>query len=321
MLLKSLVHATSPAGPRGRLSVMIFHRVLDRPDPLFPDEADTARFAQILGWVQQWYRVLPLDEAVARLREGRLPARALAISFDDGYADNATNAAPILKRHGMTATFFVATSFLDGGRMWNDTIIESIRRAKGDHLDLQPLGLGLLPIRSLDERRAAVMAALRAIKYLPGATRLDAVQRLSALCRPGALPDDLMMRSEQVLGLLRDGMQVGAHTLTHPILSKTEDAEARREIRDSKQVLEGILGRPVTLFAYPNGKPHVDYEARHAAMVREAGFDAAFSTAAGSAGAGADLYQLPRFTPWDRQPARFGLRLLRNGVADGERCA
>ncbi len=321
MLLKTLVHATSPAGPRGRLSVMIFHRVLDRPDPLFPDEADTARFAQILGWVRQWYRVLPLDEAVDRLREGRLPARALAITFDDGYADNATNAAPLLQRHGMTATFFIATSFLDGGRMWNDTIIESIRRAEGDHLDLQPLGLGLLPIRSLDERRAAVIAALRGIKYLPGAARLDAVRRLSALCRPAALPDDLMMRSEQVRGLLREGMQIGAHTLTHPILSKAEDADARREIVQSKQSLEDLLGRPVTLFAYPNGKPQVDYLAKHAAMVREAGFTAAVSTAPGSADAGADLFQLPRFTPWDRQRLRFGLRLLRNGVAAGERCA
>lgn len=319
-MLRSLVRLTSPAGPRARLSVMIFHRVLDQPDPLFPDETDIARFDQILGWVKRWYQVLPLDEGVARLRRGTLPARAMAITFDDGYADNALNATPILKRHGMTATFFVATSFLDGGRMWNDTIIEAIRRFPGEVLDLQPLGLGSLPTRNMAERRAAVIAALRDIKHLPGAARTATVERLCEICRPGVLPDDLMMGTEQVRGLVHDGMQVGAHTLTHPILSQTDDADARREIHDSKRVLERILDRPVTLFAYPNGKPGPDYKVRHAAMVREAGFEAAFTTAAGAAGANADPYQLPRFTPWDRQPARFGLRLLRNSLIDGQRC-
>lgn len=321
MLLKSLVHAVSPAGARGRLTILIFHRVLERPDPLFP-EIDLARFNEILSWVARWFNVVPLDQGVADLFRGSLPARALSITFDDGYADNALNAVPLLNRHSMSATFFIATSFLNGGRMWNDTVIESIRCHAGDTLDLRPLDLGLdpLPTRTIEERRATVLTLLQAIKYLPEPERQDMVGRLRNICRAGALPDQLMMSTEQVRSLARKGMQVGAHTHSHPILGRTDDSIARREIHDSKSHLESILDAPVTLFAYPNGKPLVDYDARHVALVREAGFAAAFTTAAGSAGQRADRYQLPRFTPWDRRASLFGLRLARNGLADGQRC-
>ena len=132
VIFKSIASALSPGGPQARWSILIFHRVLSQPDPLFPGEQDARRFNETLSWVERWFRVLPLDEAVSGLRNGTLPARAAAITFDDGYADNATNALPILQRHKMAATFFIATSFMDGGRMWNDSIIEAVRgcRAK-----------------------------------------------------------------------------------------------------------------------------------------------------------------------------------------------
>ena len=121
-----------------------------------------------------------------------------------------------------------------------------------------------------------------------------------------------MMSSGQVRALRRAGMQIGAHTRTHPILARSEKHEAVAEIEGSKHDLEALLGEPVTLFAYPNGKPGADYSARHAEMVRRAGFVAALSTAAGAASAGSDRFQLPRFTPWDREPLRFGLRMIAN---------
>ncbi|HEY8876670.1 MAG TPA: polysaccharide deacetylase family protein, partial [Roseateles sp.] len=74
--MKSLLGLGSPGGARGRLSVLIFHRVLREPDPLFPDEVDAARFDEILGWLKSWFHVLPLDKAVRRLQAGDLPPRA-----------------------------------------------------------------------------------------------------------------------------------------------------------------------------------------------------------------------------------------------------
>src|SRR5215831_142994 len=105
----------SPSGPRGRLSILIFHRVLRQHDPLISDLPTAAQFETQMRWVREWCNVLPLGEAIDRLYAGTIPARALSITFDDGYADNEEVAAPILKRLDMTATFFVATGFLDGG--------------------------------------------------------------------------------------------------------------------------------------------------------------------------------------------------------------
>lgn len=311
MILKSIAGALSPSGQQARLSILIFHRVLSQVDPLFPGEQDARRFNEVLSWVGQWFQVMPLDEAVSRLGAGTLPARAAAITFDDGYADNATNALPVLQRHGMAATFFIATSFLDGGRMWNDSVIEAVRVFRGKELELSHAGLGSYCLESHEQRRVAIESLLGQIKYWPPYQRQEAVARIVDVAG-GRLPDNLMMRSEQVLALRNAGMQIGAHTCSHPILEKIPDDEALSEISNGKVVLESLLGEPVTLFAYPNGKPDVDYTAKHVAMVRQAGFVAAFSTAPGVAMQTGDIHQLPRFTPWDRTRSRFGMRLLAN---------
>ena len=107
-------------------------------------------------------------------------------------------------------------------------------------------------------------------------------------------------------------MEIGGHTANHPILASMENKVARAEIADGKEVLESIIHAPVRLFAYPNGKPGRDYLSEHVKMVRDLGFDAAVSTAHGAAKRGADLYQLPRFTPWDRGQIRFILRMAQN---------
>ena len=310
----------SPAGHRGRLTVLIFHRVRPEPDPLFPRELDAAAFRERLSWLRAWFNVLPLDDAVDGLARGSLPARAAAITFDDGYADNHDVALPILREMGVPATFFIATGFLDGGRMWNDTVIEAIRRTPRPTLDLSAMGAGVHVVGSTAERRAAVLAVIAALKHRAPAEREDAVARVAEAA--GAdLPVDLMMSSDKVRRLAAAGMGIGAHTITHPILASADDAMAAREIGGSREILEGLVRRPVRLFAYPNGKPTSDYRARHVAMVKEAGFAAAFSTASGAARTTDSRFELPRFTPWDASAGRWGARLARNVFAPIERAA
>ena len=321
-MMRPLFSLLSPGGPRGRLSVLIFHRVLRQPDPLFPDEMDVARFDALLGWVRAWFQVLPLDEAARRLADGTLPPRAAALSFDDGYADNHDEALPLLQRHGLPCSFFIATDFLDGGRMWNDTLIEAVRRSPLARLDLrglqghdgrQPRDLGLHELGDTEARRAALRALIPLCKYLPPAPRQALVDAIAARAE-AELPGDLMMSSAQVRGLHQAGMQIGGHTGSHPILASLSANEAADEIARGKARLEQIVGERVTLFAYPNGKPGGDYlPERDPALVRELGFEAAVSTAWGAARSGrSDVFQIPRFTPWDRTPTRFGARLLRN---------
>ncbi|HQU16087.1 MAG: polysaccharide deacetylase [Chromatiales bacterium 21-64-14] len=301
----------SPANKRARLSILIYHRVLSEPDPLVPGTIDARTFERQMAALARHFHVLPLSEAVRLHQQGCLPSRAAAITFDDGYEDNARIALPILKRNGVPACFFVATGFLDGGMMWNDVIIESLRVARGGRIDLNTLGIGCLSIDGLAERRAALRAIIDALKYRPAQERDAAVDLVRSACNV-QLSVKLMMSTQDVQRLHREGMEIGGHTITHPILAQVGDDEARREILGGKHRLEEILGTPVELFAYPNGKPGRDYTPAHVGMVRELGFKAALSTQWGAASAVSDCYQLPRFTPWDRSPDRFVLRLYQN---------
>jgi peptidoglycan/xylan/chitin deacetylase (PgdA/CDA1 family) len=291
------------------LSVLIFHRVLPQPDPIFPGEMDAQRFDTLMALLSRSFNVLTVGDAAAKLRAGGLPPRALAITFDDGYADNEAIALPILQRHGLKASFFVATGFLDGGRMWNDTVIEAVRAAKASTLDLSPLGMSPVNISSADQRRAAIELLLSKIKYLSLQDREDWLQRLQVIAGSPGLPNDLMMRSDQVQNLHRAGMEIGGHTVNHPILRVLPDSEARSEIQEGKQTLESLIGAPVDVFAYPNGKPDKDYDQRHRDMVRQLGFKCAVTTAPGVVTADSPNFELPRFTPWDRSPTRWLSRL------------
>jgi len=194
--------------------------------------------------------------------------------------------------------------------MWNDRVIEAVRRHPGPVLDVEPLGLRL-SLRSAEERRGAIDALLPRLKYEPAARR-EALARDLADAAGVAMPRDLMMTSAQVGALAAAGMDIGAHTHRHPILANLPLAEARQEILQSRERLEAITGRPVRTFAYPNGRPGPDYTPANVAQVRELVFAAACTTAHGAAGAGADVLQLPRFTPWARAPWKFGARLSRN---------
>lgn len=310
-LIRNMLSMLSPGGGQGRLSILIFHRVFAQRDALAPGEVTTAEFDAICAWLRRWCNVLPLHLAAAALRDGVLPSRAVAITFDDGYRDNHDQALPVLRRHGLHATFFVASGFLDGGRMWNDTVIEAVRRARVDTLDLAgtaAAALGSFKLTNDAERRRAVRALIDRVKYLQPPDRARCVAEVAERAQAD-LPDDLMMSSAQVRSLHGAGMCIGAHTLTHPILRGLPAAQVRAEIDDNRCALRQITGAHPTLFAYPNGRPGVDYDEATVNVVRGLEFDAAVSTAWRAARTGDDLLQLPRYTPWERTRWRFALRL------------
>jgi peptidoglycan/xylan/chitin deacetylase (PgdA/CDA1 family) len=313
MLGPALLSLASPGGAQGKLSTLIFHRVLDKPDELFPEEIDALQFNAVCSWLREWFTVLPLVNAVERLFRRELPPRSLAVTFDDGYADNESIAAPILARHGLTATFFVASDFLDGGCMWNDGVIHAVRRCGLGTLDVRGLveGVDRFDLHDAISRRVAVDVLIKHLKYLEPSARQAAVRALAERAQV-TLPTDLMMTSTQLRALRKRGFDIGAHTASHPILAKLTAAKAQWNIETGRDRLQTILGERVALFAYPNGKPNIDFTADSVRLVRDAGFDAAVSTAWGVSTSASDRFQLPRFTPWDRHKLRFGGRLAAN---------
>src|SRR5574340_89149 len=175
--------------------------------------------------------------------------------------------------------------------MWNDTVIDVIRKAEGPDLDLAQFKLGHYSVGTLEDRRRSLEQLLGKLKYLEPAKRENLANGLTAVT--GVQPPcDLMLTTGQVRALAEAGMTIGAHTVSHPILSRVAEHEAHAEMMESKTRLEAITGGKVTLFAYPNGKPGVDYTATHARLARETGFQAACSTGWGAATKGG-AFELP----------------------------
>lgn len=288
------------------LSILIYRRVLARPDPLFPEAIDARRFEQHLRLLRRWFHILPLTQAVRCLRERCLPSRAACITFENGYADSAEVALPILARHRACATFFVASGYLDGGCMWNDAVVEVVRTAPGERLNLTRSGFSTYDVACPQRRRAVIDTLTATLEVLPADERMARVRSMARRFTP------TMLSCDQLLALHRGGMEIGAQTVSHPILTSISNAAARAEIANGRARLEEIIQAPVSLFAYPNGKPGRDFETRHVDMLRAQGFEGAVTSACGAARSGTDPFLLPRFTPWDRGSSRFVLRMASN---------
>lgn len=308
-IIKPLCRLLSPAGPSAKLSIFIFHRVLPLADPLLPFEPSAKQFDWMVRFITRTFNVLPLSEAARRLQAGTLPPAAASITFDDGYTNNLLVAWPILKRYGVSATFFIATAFLEGGHMWNDDVITAFRLAQTDELDLDAFGLGRHPLNDVTARVRGYRAVLGKLKYFEHRQRSEIARQIAIRCAVPAA-SELMMTHQQLRQLASEGAEIGGHTQTHPILENLDDVTALAEIATGKRELEELLDEPVQVFAYPSGIPDRDYSARHSEMVRQAGFIAAVTTRQACATSASGMFQLPRFTPWDRTPLRFALRSL-----------
>jgi peptidoglycan/xylan/chitin deacetylase (PgdA/CDA1 family) len=294
----------------GHLPILMYHRVLQQFDAMQPDVMTAAQFDVQMQLLVSAFTVLPLHEAVPALHAGKLPARAVCITFDDGYLDNFDVALPILQRHGLSATFFVASGYLDGDCMFNDVVVEALRHAPAGAVDLSHLQLGTRHLNGVASRAQVAEEMVSVVKYM------DAQER-DAFC--SALPAslgikpvrNLMMHSEHVHGMVKAGMSVGGHSVTHPILTKITDAQAAQEISGNWAALKDITGVAPVAFAYPNGKPGTDFAPRHAQIVKQAGYRYAVSTAVGTAGLQDPLFSLPRFCLYGQSQLEMGLRLLR----------
>jgi len=295
---------------RPRHHTLIFHRVVRERDVMSPNEPTAAWFDRLIAMLAKTFETISLHEAVDRASAGKLSGRTVSVTFDDGYADNYTVALPILERHAVPATFFVASSFLDGGRMWNDSILETFRRLGDGKHDIDLPGVGRVELSDDASRRAAAIQTIAAWKHLPPDQRETNVDALSQQVE--ALPSDLMMTSDQLRALSASRYAtIGGHTRSHPILAAIPEAEALQEITGGKKDLESILQEEIKLFAYPNGRSGEDYRQEHERMVGDAGFDAAVATDWGTLDAATDLYAIPRFTPWNTKLSRFAIDLAR----------
>jgi peptidoglycan/xylan/chitin deacetylase (PgdA/CDA1 family) len=288
--------------------ILTYHRVNRENDPFFPSLAPEL-FERQMSFVARAYVVRPVEELVERVGDNTLPRNALAITFDDGYRDNLTHAAPILSRYGLTATIFLATGAIGTRQaLWFDQLALAFKVSKAT-VWVTPWG-GRYPLTSTAERLRALGHALERLKGMADEDRL----RSLASIREGLDASEaqylerLMLTWDDVHVLTGLGMRIGAHTVTHPILSRVGRAKARSEIEGSRDMIAAVCGRPPRAFAYPNGRRE-DYTESVAAMVRDAGYTCAVTTRFGVNSARTPFYELRRGGPWEPDLATFALKL------------
>jgi peptidoglycan/xylan/chitin deacetylase (PgdA/CDA1 family) len=305
--LTGLACRVAGRGPR-RVPLLTYHRVNDERDPYFPS-LPTAVFERQMAYVARAYRVLPLDELVDRLGRGDLPANALAITFDDGFRDNLTHAAPILARHRLPATVFLATGFIGTAAVpWFDRIAAAFKTTVAPSFTA-PWGAAV-PLGSVGERLAAVARSQAYLKTVPHPAFDEQVDRICAAVggHAGELAKNEMLGWDDVHALRGLGWAIGAHTVSHPILSRMGAEQAAREIGGSRQMIQASCGLGPRAFAYPNGQPE-DYTETTVRLVREAGFDCAVTTRFGMNGPATPSFELRRGGPSEHHLPTFALKL------------
>ena len=305
--------------PGGRAIVLLYHRVGEDLDSyglcVTPDH-----FEEHLQVIRRVARAARISEVADGVRSGRVPDRAVCVSFDDGYVDNLYAAAPILERYDVPATVFVTTG--RGGRdrefWWDELERAFLAPEHVPHtLELEIAGqrhvweLGPDAVRMphdvrwhepwhLDDetaptlRHAAFRDAHAVIKPLPEHERtrvLDALAAWSGVTSAHVRPSRRAMEPNEVVDLARGGLvEVGAHTVSHPQLSAHPAPVQREEIGRSKADLETWLGAPVSGLAYPYG----DYDDASITAARDGGFRYACSCIYRAARRGDNPYTLPR---------------------------
>ncbi len=299
--------------PGRNAQILIYHRVNDEGDPYFGG-ISPALFERQMAYVSSRFTVLPLEELVAALGARAVPPNAIAVTLDDGYRDNYLEAFPVFQRHSIPATIFLATSAVGSEQtLWHDDVFSAFRETKSPTLDaFGPRSIGG-SLASVGDRLHVMRQVLETVRAVPDDERAEAVVKLREALNvgPSRPVPGLMLTWDEAREMSRGGIRFGSHTVSHPILSRVDRDRARRELSDSKAVIEERLGLPVVGFAYPNGTP-ADFRSETKTLLDECGYRFAVTTTPGANDETTDRFELRRGTPWDDDLFAFGARLLYN---------
>ncbi len=296
---------------KDQFAVLMYHRVVKEKNPYFPGVGEKV-FEQQLAFLKRYFNIVPLGEVVTALLEGKtLPQRTVCLTFDDGVRDTFTNAFPVLLRLGLPATVFLTTGAMDGQRaIWTDLVASVV--AGYEQPSLSVSGNGILRRFQTDtqENKVQTISSLKGwLKGMPNEERLRVLRELEKAAPPSLIrKNDFMMTWDQVKAMGKAGIEFGAHTVSHPILSRMEKDDLEKEIVLSKDRIEAVTGQRISLFAYPNGEEG-DFDQRAIDLLKMNGFVAAFSTIYGINKGMEDPFVLKRIPAFEQPLASFGCRL------------
>lgn len=305
--------------------ILGYHRIADTSEDPYSICVSTQHFAEQLEVLRQYAIPIRLQDAVQKLQDGNLPARAVAVTFDDGYKDQLFEAKPLLEKYGIPATVFLSTGYFDSDFWWNE-LEEILFRPKTlpEHLSISINGerfswrynIGEPTNRVGHSRRTLLLSLYQRMLLVPH----EQQQSLLAQLREWTGADSYQRHSraltrEQVVQLASGNLiEIGAHSVSHPLLNTLPLPSQQFEIQGSKACLEYLLGNRLHGFSYPNGAASEHTRS----IVQECGFTFACASYNDRAWRGSNRFYLPRFWvgDWDAQSFSRWLERWLNGRSD-----
>jgi peptidoglycan/xylan/chitin deacetylase (PgdA/CDA1 family) len=277
-----------------KFGILCYHRVGTEGVPLFSRLGPQIFEAQ-MKYIRKRYRLLSLGQLCQELANGDAVKPSLAITFDDGYRDLYTYAFPVLQKYEIPATIYLIGKSMETGESpWYDRIFVALDNARGSSIDVEIDMPRQFPLTSGADRRNAAWEIVCFLRTLPDARRRKWCSAFEATMKP---PQDKlegrMLDWSQVRSMRASGISFGAHTMTHPAVSRLEAADLEEELGASRRLLEAQLNAPAQDFAYPFGKMS-DCSLAADAFLARCGYRSAVTTIAGINSNGADPFRLNR---------------------------
>jgi peptidoglycan/xylan/chitin deacetylase (PgdA/CDA1 family) len=278
-------------------------------------------FDRQVALLKRRYRIISLEAALEMIA-GKRPVEpySVVITFDDGYADNATRALPILRKHTAPAAVFVTTGFVDRREpLWFDRLEYALRHCEAAKIDLHHDGWSETISAATEKERAAALKMLKPLCKRRGMAFTNAVcEQVEA--RGGARLADVLddedhyapLTWDQARELVDHGVSIGAHTVNHEVLGVRDATTVVRELTEARRTIEERLGRPCDLFCYPNGQ-YGDFNEMTEREARSAGYRCALVTIPGFVDVGDNPFALKRLVIGDD---KYDMLATLSGVRD-----
>lgn len=295
---------------RGKFGILCYHRVGMEGVPIY-SRLHPEAFENQMWYLRKHYRLVSLGQLCQEIREERVVPPTLAVTFDDGYKDLYKFAFPVLQRYSVPATIYLIGRCIEAGEVpWYDRIFLMLKTIQDISLEMDLDVPRSFSLRSEKERMDAAWEIICFLRSIPDARRRSwcaEMQRRFAMNEADLA--GRMLDLTQVREMHRCGIDFGAHTMSHPVVSRLDPADFSEELSVSKQLLENSLDAPIQDFAYPFGKPADIHDAAQAFLERS-GYRSAVTTMEGFNSWGANPFELRRMQIGDdRSLANFSFRI------------
>ena len=283
---------------KSQAAIIVYHRVGSK-DAWSLDSVSVQGFEAQIKYLNKYYNILSLSELTELIQEKKpLPKRVVVLTFDDCYKDIYLYAYPILKKYSAPATIFLTPGHIGTGNLfWWDKIGYVLWNTKLKSLDLGELRD--VSLNSPKDKLSAISLIVGRFKRVPEEEKNALIEKLihiSGVFFPTGIEREVISSWDEVKEMSENGIDFGAHTITHPILTKVSPDQMRYEITQSKKEIVEKLGRPVTSFSYPNGMP-ADYNSETINILKMNGFTCAVTGIPRMVALKSDLYELGRIEP------------------------